>query len=255
MAFGNNNGQNNSSRDANYYSRLRISNYNDSLSLNFTYWSGLLKLAIVQFSQDSMQSSDRTELATIYLSPIKARMFAECIEDIAKDKSDDVIYGVDTGLNEVKGVITIGRKRGETFITIGKASDNAGYESYQEFRFEKNNLYRMNMTDLKKFKYNKEYDNVVELKQLVALLLDYSNAMGGGYAYAAHDINRYQTSKSNALLASIAEKMGVKVGKGGGTANNGIGKSFFDEDDSPSYSNNSNSSKFKSVDDLEDELD
>ena len=62
MAFGNNNGQNNSSRDANYYSRLRISNYNDSLSLNFTYWSGLLKLAIVQFSQDSMQSSDRTEL-------------------------------------------------------------------------------------------------------------------------------------------------------------------------------------------------
>ena len=113
----------------------------------------------------------------------------------------------------------------------------------------------MNMTDLKKFKYNKEYDNVVELKQLVALLLDYSNAMGGGYAYAAHDINRYQTSKSNALLASIAEKMGVKVGKGGGTANNGIGKSFFDEDDSPSYSNNSSSSKFKSVDDLEDELD
>ena len=42
----NGNNSNQSSIDKSFYSRLRIKNDNTQMSLNFTFWRGLLKLSI-----------------------------------------------------------------------------------------------------------------------------------------------------------------------------------------------------------------
>ena len=254
MAFGNTNNQNRATNVPTYYSRMRINNPTDSLSLSFTFWNGTLKLSISEFSQDRATSGGKNnDLASIYFSPTKAKMFSKCIRAIIDNPSSKEIVAVDTGAGEKRGFIAIGREDGKPFIFVARVDGNGNYESSQRFNFNWDYSYTLKVVDLKKLKYQKVYDNNVELEQMFTLFNEYANAMSGAYAYATHDLGRYDNFRSNNVMQAIADKVGAETGKSSGNYNrsNNRGGSYFDNNGS---SDTGSGAKYQSIDDLDEEL-
>lgn len=259
MALGDNNYQNGSNKqatDPSYYSRLRIKNLNDKLALGFTFWRGTLRLGISETGDPN--EGRNNELVFIHLSPVKARLFANCVDRVMKDPEGFDIYGVDTGSGETRGLIAIGRDMGKPYLFVAKVDKNGKYEAHQRFNFNYDYNYSLNIADIDKLSYSKEYNNDVELQMLKDLLLDYARSSSGAVGASIHDIGRYETGKINNLIKKMAESMGIEA-KNKSSYGNGGGKSYFDDEPSSgkSYGGNKSggySNKYQSIDDLEDEL-
>lgn len=257
MALGDNNyqnGNNKQSYDPSYYSRLRIKNPNDKLSLGFTYWRGTLRISVSETGDPN--EGRNNELAYIHLSPIKARLFANCVERIIKDPEGFDVFGVDTGSGETRGLIAIGRDMGKPYLYIAKVDKNGKYESEQRFNFNFDYNYSLNIADLDKLSYSKEYNNDVELQMFRDLLIDYAKSSSGALGASIYDIGRYETNKINAIIRKMGESMGIETKN---KSYSGGGKSYFDDDSESSSNRSSNNksnnySKYQSIDDLEDEL-
>lgn len=259
MALGSNyqnNNQNQSMWEPNYYSRLRIKNPNNNTALTFTFWKGTLKLSIVE--SGSAQEGRNNELAYIHLSPTKAFMLAEAVKRIIAEPEGKSIFGVDTGIGETRGFIAIGREMGKPFLFIAKVNANGDYDSSQRFEFNTDYNYLLNVHDITKLKCQKEYMNNVELEQFRALLEDYARFASGALGASFYDIGRYE----NAKLSNTVRKIGIKVGAieskydgNGGRSNN----SFFNKVDGE-YSQPSSDggtarhSRYQQIEDLEGEF-
>lgn len=259
MALGGNyNSQNNGNNGPNnptYYSRLRIKNYENHTMLSFNYWKGTLKIIITEPS-DNNSNSRPNELASIYMSPTKARILAEGVARIISSREDKV-YGVDTGTGNIKGFIAIGRSKGDPFLFIGKVNADGKYELNQTFNFNTNSNFLFDVKDLANIKFQKEALENVELQEFMDLLNDYARAASGAIAASVHDINFYENNRFTGLVRSIANK----VGAGNGCNNNGGGNNHFFDNANSEYSepshnsqNNARTNRYESIDDLEDAL-
>lgn len=265
MALGNNNYQNNNRNggnsqnniDANYYSRLRINNSNDNLSLTFMFWRGLLKVSILEMINNN-GNTQSNEIASIFLSPTKARLMSECVGRIINDPETLEIYGINTGIGEVNGFMAIGRDSGNPYIVIAKVGKN-GYESSQRFNFNVDYNYLLQVSSLKDLKFKKEYDNNVELQEFKDILEDYARSASGALGASFYDIGRYENAKTTNLIRKIAETVGVENGNqnGNGTYNRQSSSGNYFNNGSNAYdSNNSSQNKPKSniISSLEDEF-
>lgn len=252
MALGNvgqNNG--NKSYDPSYYSRFKIKNPNDKLELNFTFWRGTLKIAVVETGDPN--EGRNNELAYIHLSPIKARMFANCVDRIIKDPDSIDTFGIDTGFGETRGLLAISRDMGKPFLFIAKVDKNGAYESSQRFNFNYDYNYSLNISNLDKLACAKDYNNEVELYMFRDLLLDYARHSSGVVGASVYDIGRYETNKINSLIKKMADSMGVESGSGYNRNSGGSNSSYFDNNVS-SASNKKSNTSYQSIDDLEEEL-
>lgn len=252
MALGNNNYQNrnqqNQQTEPSYYSRIRITNPTDNIGLNFTFWKGLLKVSIVE--SGNAQEGRSNELAYIHLSPTKARLMVQCVDKILSDEKSSDIYGINTGIGEINGFMAIGRDMGNPYLIIAKVGQN-GYESSQRFNFNKDYNYFLQVSDLDKLKFKKEYDNTVELAQFRDILEDFARASSGAIGASVHDIGRYEASKANALVRKIAAKVGVELNYNNNQSG-GNGNYFKPSGDSNTSKSQGN--KYNNISDLEDEF-
>lgn len=267
MALGNNNYQNNNRNggsqnnlDANYYSRLRINNSNDNLSLTFMFWRGLMKVSIIELTNNN-GSTQSNELASIFLSPTKARLMSECVGRILNDPETLEIYGINTGIGEVNGFMAIGRDSGNPYIMIAKVGKD-GYESSQRFNFNVDYNYLLQVNDLQELKFKKEYNNNVELQEFKDILDDYARSASGAFGASFYDIGRYENAKTTNLIKKLAEKVGVEnnyqSGNGGYNRQSSNGNYFNNGNNASSYdSNNSSQNKANKpniISSLEDEF-
>lgn len=234
MAFGNNNGQSNGKNFPTYYSRFKVYNPDETLTLGIDYWNGMMKLTLDKFNQSGYNQyggASREEVIAVYVSPIKARLLSKCIEEVLKSTKDDV-RGIDTGTGDIRGLVVIGRKSGVPFIGLAKVNSDGGYENYQEYKFAKDMFYTLDINNLKKLDFNKRYDNNAELEQLYHTTIDFANAMSGAYAYSVHDIGRYENGRTNNVLQSIANAVGANTKRSSGNSffdNSSSGKKNYDE--------------------------
>lgn len=256
MAMGSNyNGNKNSSNqnnnfDPTFYSRLRFYNPVDSLSMTFNFWKGTFKIII---SESKMDVTERPkELATIYLSPIKARIFADCVRRIIDDEDSIEAYGIDTGSSDTRGLIVISRDMGKPFILIGKVTSDGKFESSQKFYFSWDNMYSLKFSDIDTLSYTKEYTNDTELRMFERALRDYSNYASGACGASVFDTCRYEIGRQTNVLRKIAEKVGVDLGgnQSQSSSNNRSNNSFF----SDSNSSKTEYKRYESIDDLESEM-
>lgn len=256
MALGNNYQSNQNSNqvfEPSYYSRLRIKNPTDNLSLSFTFWRGTLKITLTDIG--NFQDGKTNELGYIHLSPTKARLFAECVKRIIDNQESSDIYGIDTGAGETRGFIAIGRDMGKPYLVIAKVNKDGKYESSQRFNFNVDYNYLLKVHDLETIKCQKEYRNEVELDQFFDVLNDYARFASGALGASFYDIGRYEASK----LSGMVRKIGIKVGAvDANSSYSGKQNSFFDnaeaEYDAPSQPSSNKKSSYQSIDDLENEL-
>lgn len=248
------NNQNNTLYNPTYYSRLSIRNPVDNLRLGFNFWNGTLRVSISEAG--NAQEGRNNELAYIHLSPTKAKLFAECVDRIEDDKETFNIYGVDTGTGETRGMIAIGRDMGKPYLVIAKVTADGKYESNQRFNFNNDYQYLLQINDLAKLSYKKEYDNSIELDQLKDILEDFARYSSGAAGYTFYDIGRYEAARSSNIIRSIAEKTGAYSGNNRNSS--GSSNSFFssaeNEYSEPSKSTNTGRNTYKQITNLEDEL-
>lgn len=251
----NNQNNSNSNYSPTYYSRISIRNPIDNLRLSFNFWNGTLRVAISEAG--NAQEGRNNELAYIHLSPTKARLFADCVGRIIADPETFDIFGVDTGTGETHGLIAIGRDMGKPYLVIAKVNSDGKYESNQRFNFNNDYQYLLQINDIVKLGYKKEYDNSLELNQLKDILDDYARYSSGAAGYTFYDIGRYEANRTSSVIRSIAEKVGASTRSYGG--NGGSSNSFFasaeKEYDEPTKSTqNIGRNSYKPITNLEDEL-
>ena len=256
-----NNGNQNSYSDPNYYSRLRINNNNDKLSLIFTFWRGLLKVSIVEIADRNVQDNNRAdELAYIHLSPTKARLMSDCVGKILDNPDSIDVFGINTGVGDVNGFMAIGRDGGTPYLVIAKVGQN-GYESSQRFNFNVDYNYFLQVSDLENLKFKREYDNTVELKEFKDVLDDFARSASGAYGASFYDIGRYENYRTTNLIRRIAEKVGVESGRSnynGGNSGNGSyfnnGSNQYSQPTGDKEAASKNSNKYTTISNLEDEF-
>lgn len=240
-----------------YYPRLRFKTADGRYTLSPTFWKGSLKLSITERNGENNE-----EIGYIHLSPMKASTMAYYAQKIIDDEETFDIYGVDTGTGENRGLIAVGREMGKPYVFIAKVDANGSYLSSFKFMFNVDYHYGLQINDLDRLSFQKEYFNNAELIQFKQLLEDYARSSNGAYAFSVHDIARYETAKSQNFLRQIAEKVGVELkGSNGSRYTGSSNNSFFSGNNSSSgYDSSSNggrsSSKFvgTSPDDLENEF-
>ena len=248
-SYSGNNNQNNTMYNPTYYSRISIKNPIDNLRLSFNYWNGTLRISISE--SGNAQEGRNNELAYIHLSPTKARLFADGVKKIIDDPETFDIFGVDTGTGETRGLIAIGRDMGKPYLVIAKVNPNGQYESNQRFNFNVDYQYMLQINDLTKLNFKKEYNNTIELNQLKDLLEDFARFSSGAAAATIYDLGRYESARSSNMIRRIAEKTGAY------TSNNNGGNSYFSGNNDVEPSNRSNNSRpnnYKPITNLEDEL-
>lgn len=259
MALGSNNNQNDRGLyEPNYYARLQFKNPEQNLTMGFTYWKGSLKVAITERKNNQKPE----ELAYIHLSPMKAHILSEYVDKVINN-ADNNVYGVNTGVGETQGLITIGRDNGAPYVIIASIDKDGNYTSSQRFDFIQNYHFGLSITDLQNMEFVKEYNDNAELSQFYNILRDFSRSANGALGASVWGVARYETAKNNNLLYRIGDKMGVveKSNNNGG----GAGNSYFANGGNNS-SGTSNSSGFNgmnkpsnysanSIDDLEHSFD
>lgn len=230
-----------------YYPRLRVKNVEDSLVLAHTFWKGSLKLSITDMSKNPPE-----EIAYIHLSPTKAHIFAGFVKTIIDHPKVNETYGVSTGSGETAGLLVIGRNAGRPFIFMARVNPDGTYNGEQKFVFNKDYHYGLKITDLNSLSFNKSFDNDIELLMLYDLLIDFARSSNGAYAFAVHDVARYESAKIFNMVKGIAEKVGSYTGNNKGYNNGGNSQnSYFNKSDS---SSSSNKTETGSIDDLEADL-
>lgn len=223
MALGNNNTQNDKGLyEPNYYSRLQFKNPEQNLTIGFTYWKGSLKVVITERKNGQRPE----EIAYIHLSPMKAYLLAGFVEKVI-ESGDDNVYGVNTGVGETQGLITIGRENGAPYIIIASIDKDGNYTSSQRFDFIQNYHYGLTISNLQNMEFSKEYDDNAELNQFRHVLVDFARSANGALGASVWGVARYETAKQNNLLYRIGDKMGVIDKANGNSGGGNAGSSYF----------------------------
>lgn len=240
--------------EANFYPRLKFRNDDDKLELRFSLWKGSLKIAI---SEKPTGGSDKPkEYAYIHLSPTKAKIMSQLIKNVKENPDDHQIYGINTGVGETRGLITISNGNdGVPYTVIGKVDSDGSFVQSQRYNFNTNYHYSLVIDDIQNLSFSKAYHDDTELDQLQHALEDFARHSNGMMAASVWDIGRYELNKMNKLTYKIAEKLGVETQKSGSSYNRGGSNSFFDGNNSSGKPAMNQPVTSGSIDDMESEFD
>lgn len=232
------------------YSRYSFSNTEseiDATKLGATFWNGLLKLSIAPFNA-SVERFDYDNEGSIYLSPYKAKMFAEELKLFLKDKSSYNNMGVTSG----KGMISISNGVELTgkvvpMIIIMIINEDGGVESEYVYEIKTDYHYAIRNFSEKDTKFDKVAYEDLEILMLIDLLEEYYKSSSGAYAYSNIDQGRFNNSRINTKLDSICSELGIEYG-GNSYNKGGTNRSVFDKEESTTRYSSS------TIDDIESQM-
>lgn len=255
--YNNNKYDRKANNDPTVYSPYRFSNTDgiDPSQLSISFWNSTLKVAISprKNTSNGEPAYDHDNAASIYLSHTKARILAEEIIAFKKGKINNV--SVDTP----KGVISIsnGKEFGvnSTFVVIrtfdlenNTVSSSYAYEFKKGFHYGIRNFDEKNLNDFEKIFYDE-----MELDQFLTVLTEYYKAMTGAMAFTVIDQMKYNNSRTQTKLDSIAMKLGIDWSNGGGSSRGG-NSSFFSNKE-PQGSSAFKSGSYSNLQELEEDYD
>ncbi len=267
---GSNNQQQNKGRTT--YTPIRYINPEsnvDKTRISYEYWNSTLKIKISNKKETGNNEIvfDDMDSAVIFLTPDKAKIFANVIRNFLKDH---VKYN-NSGVNTTKGVVTInnGAQHGTTNPCLiirqidqvdGTVQKTYAYEFKTEYHYAITNL---DATDNEIRSFDKDFESYrnLEIEQLLNILDNFINASTYAYAAAAGKANEYRENTLNNKIDSIMSKLGVEYT---GRSQRATGSYFDNYGKNNSGSNEMNSNngyegankynQLSSLDDIEDGL-
>lgn len=213
------------------YSRYVFSNTQsevDATKLGATFWNGLLKLSVAPFNAQT-ERFDYDNEGSVYLSPYKAKMFAEELKLFLSDKN---AYG-NMGVTSGKGMISVSNGKELTgkiipLLIIRIINEDGSVESEYVYEFKLDYHYAIRDFNEKDVGFDKVVYEDLEISMLVDLLEEYYKSSSGAYAYANIDQGRFNNSRINTKLDSICSELGIEYGNKGGNKGGGS-RSVFDK--------------------------
>lgn len=241
----------------------------DKTRLSYEYWNSTLKIKITNKKETGNNEIvfDDMDSAVIFLTPDKARIFANVVRNFMKDP---IKYN-NSGVNTTKGVVTLnnGAQHGTTNPcliirqidqTDGTIQKTYAYEFKTEYHYAITNL---DASDNEIRGYEKDFDSYrnLEIDQLLTMLDNFINASTYAYAAAAGKANEYRENVTNNKIDAIMNKLGVEYT---GRSQRSSGGSFFDNNGRTATSTSNNASnnyeaankynQLSSLDDIDDGL-
>ena len=207
----------------------------DKTRISFEYWNSTLKIKITNRKDTGNNDIvfDDTDSAVIFLTPDKARIFANVIKNFLKDP---IKYN-NSGVNTTKGVVTLnnGAQHGTTNPcliirqidqTDGTVQKTYAYEFKTDYHYAITNLDASD-TEIRGFDKDFESYRNLEIEQILCMLENFINASTYAYAAAAGKANEYRENTMNNKIDAIMNKLGVEY-TGRSQKSNYGGGSFFD---------------------------
>ena len=197
--------------EAQYFSRIHFNDSEGRFKLSFKYWKGQLCFSLDEWVKNDSGSGEYNNLQRAFFSPYKALCRAKALENfLGNDKADPV--GVDLGAGEIKTCVTfVHGKGGETIIKFCDINLDGSRAKEFDFNLVTKMDYSIEYTDYAKMKWEKTTYPNIALEIIKNMLLQFSEAMLGGTAYAVMDFDRFHNNRVDANLYKIMEKMGIQT--------------------------------------------
>lgn len=199
------------------YSKYSLSNTEDSVDpskMSFTFWNGLLKISIAPFIESTSRYDYKNEGA-IYLSYFKSKMLADEIDIYLEDPKAYTNQGVSSGQGNImlsNGEDVTGQVAPS--IVIRKTDPNTGaVESSFMYQFRTDYHYSMRNYDPEAVKFDKVYNDILELEVLRDILNQHYIEMSGASAYANIEYGKYNDSRIHTKIDAITAKLGIEYKK------------------------------------------
>lgn len=241
--------------------RLKGVDPKDSKELCFKYWKDRLQVYIQVWGNDSKPQ----ELASIYLSPTKARVLSNEIRSLMNEEDEftnPISRGTMTGIGETRGLIYVMNTKESTeehpdrVLVISSVNKDGQEEGHCEFHFASDiSSLRFERNNYKDFEMNLFKD--MELDIFCDLLDAFANISNGAIGFGVVDAMRFNTTSMNNKVNSIMEKLGIQRSGGNYSNSNRAGSSYFDRNggaNSPEASNRARSSA-STLEEMEEMLD
>lgn len=215
--------------------------------LGFKFWKDKLQIIVQIWGNNSKPE----ELASIYLSPMKATVLANEIRSLMNEEDEFTNQrgrGVMTGIGETRGLIYIKNsdnsteKEPDRVLVISSVNKDGNEEGHCEFHFPYDtSSLRFDGDDYRDFENNLFKD--IELDVFCDLLESFASSSNGAAAFAVVDAQRFNNTTMNNKINAIMEKLGIER-NGGNYSKNQPGTSYFDRNsgaNSPEATNHSHS--------------
>lgn len=245
-----NNGSQNSNKpfEATYYSRFRLKN--GSRMLTVSYRSGLMILDLGSIGQEGFKFNSAIQ---IFLSPTKAHMLVEQIDEFLKYRAGDNIdplraFGVNTGMGEKVSFIAFSTNEDKVIkLIIGKFDGSGVVVEREEFDLNHEYNYSLEWEDVNQNRFFKVYDEEAEIMMLRNAIEDFSRTSNGAIGYAVADMARWDSHRMNKRIDQIFDKLGIERYSGNNSYGNKGSNNFLDN--APS-----STSRSTSIEEMEESL-
>lgn len=209
----NDNGNRSKVYEPNYYSRFKIKNNDQGLVLSAKFNQGLLYVDLSTVDKNTYKT-EQVEL--ICLSPTKAMLFATEIKNFLKyleagDIEEAKAFGVCGGMGEKVSYAGLHADADKNiYLTIGKFDNQGSIIQAHTLQFNKDYNYSLQWSNINSNILSKNYNNLIEITQLLNLVEDFARYMNGSAGYSALDLNRYEAHKDSNNMKLIFDKLGIE---------------------------------------------
>lgn len=251
MALGDYNNSNSSSnngerkyREPIVYSPYGVSNTEgvDPSALSYQFYNGMLKISIAplkmgaKVGENSKNIWDTDNAISVWLTHVKAKMFAEEIKYVMANMDTVNNSGVNTGADGLISFST-GKELGATSpcLIIRKVNQETG-EVTTAYAYQFRNKYYGTIRNFDPHDPgNFEHINHpnLEIENLINILEDFSRSINGAYAYSYMNASKYDSQRLNNKIELIMDKLGIER-QNGDYSKSGSNRSFFNNNNGKS---------------------
>lgn len=185
----------------------------DKTSMSFSMWKSTLKISIVPVieteSVNETPKYDYKNSISIYLTPIKAHLFAEILTAFKKEPIKYTNYGISTPQSIITVDVpkTFGKDYDGTVISIRRVGENGNIEASYSYECSSDNFSAVvgfNTKNPKEFTQDTEIFKNEEVDAIIHQLNSYYEAMSNANAFATVNV-------LYPYLDKIAAKLGVDL--------------------------------------------
>lgn len=185
----------------------------DKTSMSFSMWKSTLKISIVPVieteSGNDVPKYDYKNSISIYLTPIKAHLFAEILKAFKTNPTKYTNYGISTPQSIITVDVpkTFGKDYNGTVISIRRVGENGNIEASYSYECSSDNFSAVvgfNAKNPKEFTNDTEIFKNEEIDAIIHQLNSYYEAMSNANSFATLNI-------LYPYLDKIAAKLGVDL--------------------------------------------